>query len=440
MKKIIFLSILLVILSVTLWTDTFDNPISIGLGDAYLIKASGFRALGWNPANLALYENKIELSLSHANFCLTNNTLSLAYYNDLMGKVLDEADERELLNKIPDSGFGLDIDCGYVSPIVSFSYKNYALSTTVNVLSRMRFSKELFEFLIEDIEFKHYNFSDCEGEVVGFLESKIGYAQLLPLEYILPYELPPIYGGISISYIWGAKYAKITKMKSEFINSIDGATMDNVVKIKTSGIYRDMEEDEISFDTNKTFPGHGFRMDIGFLSKPFENITVGLTFKNMFGVIIWNHDCQEHVFTAYGDSLYIYSGEDEELDEQIDDTDTTYTISKIEQNIPFEIHMGGKYEWRNFDFYLDYVQGFDSSVFTSSKPKISLGAEYYTLKWLPVRVGFGFGDDKSSHYSIGSSFEFKNFEFSWACRSYFVPIAVSYSKGALLSFGMILKF
>ncbi len=82
MKKIIILSILLATISVTLWTDTFDNPISIGLGDAYLIKASGFRALGWNPANLALYENKIELSLSHANFGLTNNTLSLAFYND----------------------------------------------------------------------------------------------------------------------------------------------------------------------------------------------------------------------------------------------------------------------------------------------------------------------------------------------------------------------
>ncbi len=436
MKKIIFISIIFSIISLNLIADTFDNPVSISLGDAYLIKASGYRALGWNPANLALYENKFTMSLSNLNLNITNNAFSLAFYNDLMGQYLDEGDKQDILDRIPDSGFGLDVDLGFTPIIASFSYKNYAFSSAANVLSTIRFSKGLFEFLIEDIEFQEYDFSDCTGEVVGFYENRLGYAQKLPLKDLLPYGLPPIYGGISISYIMGAGYAKISKLEASLINSPDGAIIDTEVRIETCGIKR--EDGEFVSETEKTFPGSGFRMDIGFLSKLNENITVGLAFKNLFGNITWSSDCQQHIFSAYGDSIFAYSG-NYDFGDQFDDVDTTYSIKEIKQTIPFEILMGGKYALKVFNFYLDYVQGFESSAFTSSNPKISLGAEYDILKWLPIRLGFGFGDERSSHYSLGSGLEFKTFEFSWALRSYYSPFP-SYSKGLVYSAGAILKF
>ncbi len=438
MKKIIFISIIFSFISLNLIADTFDNPVSISLGDAYLIKASGYRALGWNPANLALYDNKFTISLSDLNLSITNNAFSIAFYNDLVGQVLDEGDEQDILDRIPDSGFGLDFDLGFTPMITSFSYKNYAFSSTASVLSNASFSKGLFEFLIEDIEFQEYDFSDCTGEVVGFYENRLGYAQKLPLKDLLPYGLPPIYGGISISYIMGAGYAKISKLEASLINSPDGAIIDTEVKIETCGIKR--EDGEFVSETEKTFPGSGFRMDIGFLSKLNENITVGLAFKNLFGNITWSSDCQQHIFSAYGDSIFAYSGS-YDFGEQFDELNDTlyYSISEIKQTIPFEIHMGGKYELKVFNFYLDYVQGFESSAFTSSNPKISLGTEYDILKWLPLRLGFGFGDEKSSHYSLGSGLEFKTFAFSWALRSYYSPIP-SYSKGLLYSAGAILKF
>ena len=436
MKKIIFISIIFLFISFNLIADTFDNPVSISLGDAYLIKATGYRALGWNPANLALFDNKFTISLSDLNLGITNNAFSIAFYNDIVGQYLDEGDEQDILDRIPDTGFGLDFDLGFTPMITSFSYKNYAFSSTASVLSTIRFSKGLFEFLIEDIEFQEYDFSDCNGEVVGFYEQRLGYAQKLRLKDLLPYALPPIYGGFSISYIMGIGYAKISKLESSLINSPDGAEIDAEVKIVTSGIKR--EDDEFSYEPEKTFPGSGFRMDIGFLSKLNENITVGLAFKNLFGNITWSSDCRKHIFSAYGDSICAYSGS-YDFGDQFDDVDTTYSVSELKQTIPFEIHMGGKYEWKVFNFYADYVQGFKSSAFTSSKPKISLGAEYDILKWLPIRVGFGFGDERSSHYSLGSGLEFKTFAFSWALRSYYSPF-LSYSKGLIYSAGAILKF
>lgn len=434
-RNILLISLLLVSCLVA---DSFDNPVSISLGDAFMLRSNDVRCLGWNPAQLSKFQHKITLGLGTANVYLSNNTLSLSYYNSLMGKNLSDSDIQDLLDRIPDSGLGLDLNLGGSGPATTISFNNFAFSVSGNVLTSARFSKELFEFILDDLEFKKYDFSDSRGQLAAVMEYQFGYGHKVLLNEYIPYEFPPVYAGINIGYIMGMTYAEITEINAEFVNSTDGMMLDNYVKIRTAGLERDEENNEINTDTGNVFNGKGFRMDIGFVSEVSEELTVGLNLKNMFGVVVWNTNCEEHVFSAYGDSLYLYM-EDEELEDLIDDTDTTYTINKITQNIPFEIHLGAKYELNKFDLYFDLVQGFDTSVFTSSKPKFSFGGEYDILRWLPIRTGFGFGDERSSHFSIGSGFVFNKFEFNWATRTYFSPIA-SYSKGMSLSFGMMLKF
>lgn len=431
--------ILLMLISFScLLTDAIDNPVSISLGDAFMLRTHDYRALGWNPAQLANFERKVTLGLGSLNFFLGNNTLSLNFYNDLMGKNLSASDKQDLLDRIPDSGFGLDADIGGTSPLLAIAYNNFAFKNTATLLTTGRFSKELFEFIIDDLEFKSYDFSDSRGELATVSEYQFGYGHKTLLNEYLPYEFPPVYAGISMSYILGVNYAKLSRIDAQMINSPDGIVLDNYVKIKTAGVQRDEETDDIEINSGSMFKGRGFRMDLGFVSEINEDLTVGLGLKNMFGVIVWNKDCEEHVFSAYGDSLFIYM-EDEEFDEVVTDTDTTYSINKITQNIPFEIHLGATYKWQNFDFYGDFVQGFATSVYTSAKPKFSLGAEYDILHWLPVRVGFGFGDERSSHFSLGSGFVFRKFELNWASRTYFSPLA-AYAKGMSFSLGMLLKF
>lgn len=436
MKKIIIF--ILVFSFTVLVADSFDNPVSISLGDASMLRTTDYRCLGWNPSLLYKYQQKITVGLGNYNVFLSNNTLSLKYYNSLMGKKMNESDKQEFLDRIPDSGLGFDINLNVSAPLLALTYKNFAFKNIVDVLTTAKFSKKMFEFIIDDIELKDYDFSDNNGEMAFVMEYNFGYGHKTPLNEYIPYDFPPVYTGISMGYILGMNYAKIVDVESTFSNSADGISIDNYVKARTSGIIRDMEEDEVETNPDGTINGHGFRMDLGFTSAITEQLTVGLSFKNMFGVIVWDNACQEHVFTAYGDSLYAYM-EDEELEDEITDSDTSYSISKITQNIPFEIHLAAKYQWKMFDLYLDYVQGFDNSVYTSAKPKISLGAEYDILQWLPVRAGFGFGDDRSSHFSLGSGFVFKRFEFNWASRTYFSPLA-AFSKGMTLSLGMMLKF
>jgi hypothetical protein len=436
MKKLILISILLAF--ALLAADSFDDPISISLGDAFMLRTNDYRSLGWNPAQLTEFQRKVTLGLGNFNVFLSNNFLSLKYYNDLMGKTLNSSDKQELLDRIPDSGFGIDADLGGTSPLLAIAYNNFAFRSNFNLLTTARFSKEIFEFIINDIEFQKYDFSDSRGEFATVMEYHFGYGHKTPLNEYFSSNLPPIYAGLSFGYIQGMNYAKISKLKSQFTNSMSGMELDNFVKIKTSGIKRDQENDEIEIKTGGKINGNGFRMDLGFNSEIAENLNVGLNLKNIFGVIVWNKACEEHVFTAYGDSLYIYM-DDEEFDDAITDTDTTYSINKITQNIPFEIHLAAKYQLNNFDLYADFVQGFATSVYTSSQPKFSVGGEYNILPWLPLRMGFGCGDSRSSHFSIGSGFVFNKFELNWASRTYFSPL-IALSKGISFSMGMLLKF
>jgi len=438
MRNIILIVLILAITQLV--ADPFDNPISLSLGDAFMLRSTDFRALGWNPAQLSRFDNKLTLGLGRVNFNLNNNSLSLSFYNDLMGKKLDENGKQELLDKIPESGLGLDLNIGGASPLFSLTYKNFAFTSTADLLATSRFSHELFDFLIDDLVFKKYDFSDSRGQMAAVIEYHFGYGHKVPVNDYLSLDLPPIYTGIGIGYIYGINYAEITRIRSEFINSEYGITMDNYIKIRTSGVKRGQgeDDDEIDFNSGLSAKGSGFRMDLGFASELSPELTIGLSLKNIFGVIVWREDCEEHIFSTYGDSLYLYM-EDEDLDDAITSTDTTYTISKITQNIPFEIHFGAKYQLSKLNLFADYVQGFDTSVYTSAQPKLSLGGEYFLLKWLPLRLGFGLGEERSSHFSLGSGLVFRKFELNWASRTYYSPIA-SYSKGMSFALSMMLKF
>ncbi|MBC8527001.1 MAG: hypothetical protein H8D22_09145, partial [Candidatus Cloacimonetes bacterium] len=422
MKKNIIAILTILSFSTIIYANSFDNPKSMALGDAYLTKASGFQAVDWNPANLGLIKNFVTINLFQLNSKVSNNSFSLAYYNDLMGKYLDESDKQDLLDRIPNSGFCIDMNSGFNIPVTSFSVWKLALSVNAHAKASVELSKEYFDIILHGNKLgKVYDFSDNTGEAISYIETRLGYGDLLPISLISSKleDIPPIYGGISLGYIYGIGYAKISDFKSRFGTSDSLMLIDNDIIAKTAGYNTDDSKASIE-DGNPA--GIGFRANIGFFSPITKDISVGLAFNNLFGTINWNEDCEEHCMHIYTDTLTIDNWDDSLL------VDTTYSIDSFKQSIPFEIHLGGSYKLKKYNFYLDYVQGFGKSILTSKKPKISLGAEYWTFKWLPLRVGMGFGGDEGLHFAFGTGIEFKNFEFNWAIRNHGAILPQS-SKG-----------
>ncbi|MGC9337061.1 MAG: DUF5723 family protein [Candidatus Cloacimonadia bacterium] len=420
-------------LPIILSATTIGTAKSLALGDAFITKASGYSAVNWNPANLGANYNPLSFNLFHVSIDASNNSFSPDYYNSLMGKYLDDDDKKDLLQRIPDDQLQFKSGLGTQLPLFSFSIGHFGFTPQVVIGMSSGLSKRLLEFVVEDIEFTEYNFSDTDGEVVAFGEVKIGYGHKLPLENVLPPHIPPIYGGINLGYMLGIGYAKVMDMESSFINSIDGMQLDNSIKIQTAGY--NTEEEELS-----VIAGSGMRLDIGFFSHITENIDVGLAIRNLFASIKWDDNCEEHVISVYSDSSFNTVDLMDEVDSLIIDTDTTYTIGSITQKIPVELHLGGSYKvMRNLNLYLDYVQGFKNSTLTSSKPKFSLGCEYYPIAWLPIRAGIGLGGEKPVHFSFGSGVELRNFEFSWGIRSYGSPIPI-HTKGTAIALESNIRF
>ena len=436
-KNIIAIIIIILLFSTVVYANSFDNPKSMALGDAYLTKAYGFQALDWNPANLALVKHFVTINLIHANAQFTNNSVNLNLYNDKVGKYWNENDKEDILAKINNNGLELKLNAGASLPFISFSVWKLALQNSVGAYSSLKLDKEYFRRILYGVECEtEYNFPDNDGEAISYAETKIGYGDEIPLNLIIPSVegLPKIYGGISLGFIHGFQYGKIIDFHSKFSTTGGAVSFKDSIVAKTAGY--NSEEEKLSIEDSK-IAGNGFRINIGFYSEINENITAGITFNNLFGSIKWSEDCERRIFSVSGDSL-LFLNEDFD-DSLIVDTDTTYSIGSFKQNIPFEIHLGGSYNLKGFDLTLDYVQGFDESAFTSKKPKISFGVEYKPLQWLPLRLGFGFGEGKSSHFSFGSGFVLKNWEFNWAFRNYASPLS-SYAKGFAFSIGSQLKF
>ncbi len=432
MKKYILI-LALILLTSSVHAITLSNPVSVALGGAYIAKARGFESLHWNPANLGMVENFMTFNLFQVSSDVRNTTLTLGYYNDLMGKLLNKQDKEEFLNKIPESGLSLNANVGTHLP-VSMSIGKVAVTFNTMVRSSAEVSKQYFDLILHGNELGvTYDMQGNRGRAVAFLEAKVGYGDRIPMEKISSSfeDLPPIYGGVSFGFIHGMGYAQILEFESQFATNDTAMTVYNNLLIRTAGY--DTEKSE--FYAASVFPGAGFgyRMNVGLTSTITENVTASLAIKNLFGKIDWTESCEEHEIQVNAFDLTIDSWSDTLT------VDTTYAIDGFTQTIPIELHIGGSYKWNSIGFYADYVQGFKRSLFTSARGKFSVGAEYYPITWLPLRAGFGFGGGERAHFSLGTGLDFSGFNFDWAVSYYTSPIYTT-ATGIKLSFGAELAF
>ncbi len=433
MKKISILSIIFILFITCAVADGFGNAKSLSLGDAYHSKVSGFHAVNWNSARLGLEETHLTFNLLHLDSRVYNNSISLGKYNETVGDSLSHSEKSDIYDNIPSSGFQLIGNTQACVPITSFSIGKIGFVVKQQNAGYFNLPKDLFHLLLfgNEIE-QQFDFSDADVKIVSYIEPKVGFGTNLHPEKLLPfYEnyYPPIYGGINVGYILGLGYAKVDQITSEFVVNNNGyASITNDITLKSAGI--DTVGGDLEF--NGKINGTGFRSDISLFSPINEKLSVGLTLRNLFGKIKWDGDCKLIHTELYSDTININTWDDSLV------VDTTYSISSFEQDIPLEMHLSASYKLAPLQIFIDYIQGFEKSVFTSTKPKISLGAEWYANDWLPVRAGFGFGGLEGTHFSLGTGFEIGAFEFNWAGRHYTSPFYGSTGVG--LAADLILKF
>ena len=87
---------------------------------------------------------------------------------------------------------------------------------------------------------------------------------------------------------------------------------------------------------------------------------------------------------------------------------------------------------------MDWNQNFGPGIFYSTEPEVSLGSQYYVLPYLPLRLGFAFGNnDRNYKFTYGLGYEIDRFSLDIGFESVSQIFPNSDSKN--ISFGITSK-
>jgi len=434
MKKVI-LFILLFILNVL--GQSYD-AVSLSMAENYMALSRGIYAMSWNPANLSMPRgNTMEINILSMNMNFYNNALSVNNYNQYFteeghGGRWSDSDKHAMLDLFND---GLKFNVNYSANILGVAYNNFAVSIQSNAQggAELISNEKLFKtfFFGDNSVTRDYTFKDSKlAKASVYSATKISAGYSYPIKIYKLVDIPGIKtvcAGINLNYYLG----------------------NGVVTTKNSGVsvkrYQNDQNDEIlEYEVNfknqtahieNSFPaGNGFGIDLGFSTQFQKQWQFSWGFENLFGSIYWNQNTETQLLVEKDSVLF-----DDLIDEDAEDTsisiDTSYTRGAFSTRLPVKMRLGASYQWtKELVLTMDWHQGFDSYFGNTSTPQVGIGAEYFALSWLPLRMGMSVGGSHGFLFGIGFGLHTSGFQFdySYGMNKGMWP---SYSRGLYHAFG-----
>ncbi len=390
----------------------FSIARSAGMAGAYLGLASGAAAPYYNPANLGLATHRrSEVLLAGVGLNVSNNSFSLADYNKYTGSLLTDNDKRDILNKVPVEGLIVSADAEASAGGIALG--QFAFNLTGFAASEANLGQDVLETLLYGNSFGDtISLSGMYGS--GWSYGSADFSFGAP---VYTHGNRQLSVGVSAHYLKGVYFADVTKLDATAATLSTGFTGDGEIVARTAE------------------GGSGFALDLGVALDLNQNYTVGLNFKNFASSINWNKNPEERGYTFSFDSLNINNS----ADSAVISSDFSRPIDNFSSGLPSTIRAGiaktsGKFIWA-----LDWEQGFKRAPGASSKPQISLGAEYSVLGFLPLRAGYSFGGRHGTQLAFGSGIRMPVFYIDAAVMTT-GGTSSSSNKGAQFAFSTGLNF
>ncbi len=432
------------------------DPLMVGLAGAYNTKASGYKSVGINPANLA-FSNGISMNFMQFNFNYNNNFVTRERLNNLKGADLENETasnyfpKNEILNYLEGDPIKNNIILNVPFSFVCFSSNTFAINSEIRVFTDLELSQDFFKFALYGNEIDTlYNFKINSNSFVvmessfskGFRLGNLG----------LGFTLKYFKGLIGVSYL--------TIDNPEFITTS--------TQIQLSGSRYLLRQNTL---------GNGFGLDLGITSKRTDDgWKFGLSIIDLFSYLDWNYKTYiDEQFESFYDDFYNQTGigynesklfslsidslnledlnnDDVELGDLfiVQDTDvyessflpiqyesieyeySTVTkkyyiptdslcvgsenfdcdekeeLKKLEQNVikfdyPTSLNFGFSKRVDERQMYiLDISTGLDNSFNNKEKWRVSVGGEFGT-QIFPFRLGFSYGGYDSISFGLGMS-------------------------------------
>ena len=425
----------------------------LGLNGSYITLAEGFRSVGINPANLAVYPktswNVIDFSLG-----FKNNFFSIQNYNMLSGAHLDDTthenyySKEKILDQFKGNGLSIVPNFHIRFPMFNMSNKQYAFTSSISSNNDIGVSDGMLQFILSG--------NPLDQNIDFDMNESIDITQEVSFSY--GYAFNNFSAGITIKYLMGLFYMGM--------ESISNTTI-------TTDYYGSHGNPQ--YIIRQEIGGQGLGMDIGITTNEFKDgYRLGLSIINILGTIEWNHNnffrnalglenvisetdyylrpneltyinmvVDSFVVGNMGDSAvyyemynvipvdiittpselavelsdgtYLYpSGGTYKFIDVLNDVDTSYTLlnnyleypispnASLYTRKPIYLRIGMSKQWINQAVLsIDLVTGFLNQSSSTSDWRFSLGTEITRFKNQYLRMGIAVGGIDEKSVSIG---------------------------------------
>jgi len=372
-----------------------SNARSLSMGGAYLAVANGAEAPRWNPANLGLHDRpNFSMNLISFGAAFSNNSFSKNDYDLYNGAFLTPQMKSDILNKIPDEGLRFDVDSEIDA--LAFSWKNFALAISAESSAKMNLSRTFVDVALNGNQLdKVYDFSDSGGEAFAVSTIGLSYGRALYVPMFRDFAV-----GATFKYVIGLGHAEVIDAYGVMGTTYDGAYGDARAKVRHAA------------------GGRGIAADFGAAAIVSDELTIGLTIRNLISSVKWNKEVKIQEYGVTADSLTVDSIDEFSADSLIDDYDRELDGDSFSKSLPAELRLGGAYRSGKVLLSADYVQGFKNRPGVSTKPQLALGAEFRLIGFLPLRAGIALGGSHGASSGAGFGLRIGTFEMNFAAGSW----------------------
>lgn len=391
----------------------------MGMARTSTASAKGLDAVGINPANLAMKDNTITLSIAPVGIHAGSDFLTYGLYNEYftgvetgngrVGKFLDEADKQKILEAFR-GGVGevtADASLRFVGLTVQLeSVGGFAFTITDHLSGVARIPNDYVRFVLYgNTPGSVYDFGRTSAKAAWWREYAVSFGGTISHPAFMQW----LSLGAAIKLVKGFGYYEVERFNTSLTTSDNGTLTGRVGYLaRLAGLDPTREGSGFSFSPfGQRAYGQGTGFDIGVAGGIGDFMTVGISMTDI-GQMNWEESIEE----TYADTTLVIDDPREVQDGAAIETalkGRKREGTPFSRSLPTTFRAGAAVQVEKLVTWVpgellvaaDYTKGLADAPGTTLYARFSLGMEWKLLKFLPLRTGVSFGGTDRTNFALG---------------------------------------